>query len=231
VIFTNADQEVLFHHSTADGAPELDISAVLSVCDSLPDCSPDLVYSMEMGPYYVDVASCLNLCCVSVVDRASVCRPRATALIPLTAMLVLSLQATSSPAGVLNFSRIIFHANPVELCFQLFSEFADGDPVQYFALVSSAGNIYTTFGDFRGSADSLCVGWDRVLGALEDLEGELFVMSQECNFAAAVDFLPFLKLGVFFDEQIEPECAARAAAAFHARVAAIPGVLVQLFSE
>jgi hypothetical protein len=229
--FANSDRDVLFRYSTTDDDPELDLSAVLSICEFLPDSSPDLVYSMEMGPYDVDVASCFDICCISVVDRSRIRQSRATALIPLTAMLVLSFHAEASPGKLLDFSRLVFHPNPVELCYQIFSEFADGDPVQYYAIVSSAGNIYTTFGNFHGSAHSLCLGWDRLLEVLEDFEDECFLMSEECQFAAAVNFLPFLKLCVFFDENIAPEDALRAAAAFHAKAVTIPPLLFKMFSK
>jgi hypothetical protein len=229
VEFVNSDREVLFRYSTVDDSPEVDIPAVLSVCDFLPESSPDIVYSMEMGPYYVDVVSCFDLCCVSIVDQSSTDRSRATVLIPLTAMIVVAFEMNSSKGSGIDFSRILFHPNAVEMCFELFSSMTEGSEVEYFSLVSSSGNVYTTFGNFRGSANSLCLGWDRILGVLEEFEEGVFVMSEDCDFVAAVNFLPFLKFCVFFDERISRESAAESAAAFYERAMTIVPAIVQVF--
>jgi hypothetical protein len=228
--FTNADREVLFRYSTVDSAPELDLPAVLSVCDFIPESSPELVYSMEMGHYNVDVASCLMLYCVFVVDRASITQKRATPLIPLSLMIVLSLQVQATPVTAQDFSSITLHPNPVELCFGLFSAFADGDPVQYYGLVSLDGNVYSTFGNFQGSPDELCLGWGQLLEVIDRLEDQLFVMTDNCSFVAVVNFLPSLKFCVFFDGKTTFENAARAALAFHERTAVILPALIALFS-
>jgi hypothetical protein len=68
-------------------------------------------------------------------------------------MAVVAHEAETAPGRPIDFSRIEFQRNPVELCFQLFAGLAD-EFVQYYGLVSSSGNIYSTF------------GWDRILGVI-----------------------------------------------------------------
>jgi hypothetical protein len=223
ILFLDSSHDLLFEFSTADGPPSVDLPAVRAICDPIRDPCPEIVYSLEMGPYAVDVASCLDLLCASVVDRSTLARTYTTSLSPLALMMILGLH----PA--LDFTKVAFPPNPVELCFQLFTSLCDPALVPYYSLVSSDGNIYATFGSIPGlDSKALWEGWQAVLGVLEDFEDGLFVLADDCPYAAVVDFMPRLKLCVFFNEPALKNTA-DAALAFHQRAQALVPGLCEIF--
>jgi hypothetical protein len=96
--FASGDGDILFWLSPLYDPPGVDIPLILPCCTMLGDPLPDIVFSMEMGHYQVDVASCLDTFCVFISEGDSLTHKLSTCLYTLSALLVLALLVHDDPA-------------------------------------------------------------------------------------------------------------------------------------
>jgi hypothetical protein len=88
------------------------------------------------------------------------------------------------------------------------------------------GNVYCTFGNFTGAADVFTQCWAVVLELAQAIGDSPYVTEAGCCCVAVVDFLPAVKIAVFFTESIGPEDAKVCLAEFYEKTLVLKPALM-----
>jgi hypothetical protein len=120
----------------------------------------------------------------------------------------------------------------------------DGVVVEYIALLSRMpqefeaapvmlpGNVHCTFGNFTGAIDVFTQCWAVVLELAQAIGDSPYVTEPGCFCVAVVDFLPAVKIAVFFRESIGPEEAKASIAEFYEKTLVLkPALMAVLLTQ
>jgi hypothetical protein len=93
------------------------------------------------------------------------------------------------------------------------------------------GNVYCTFGNFLGATQLFTRCWAAVLELAQAIGDSPYVTSDGCC-VAVVDFLPAVKIAVFFADSITPEDAFASLPAFYEKTLMItPALMAVLLAQ
>lgn len=195
---------------------ELDFISFLKTCTPVKNENPEslefsdiqIVFSLKIMNFLIDIASCNNLFCISVsIDDMN--RPTMKAN-PLNAICVLYSIINLDISNSLNFDLIAFDDKIITNLYNAFLTLVDPNFSEYVSIVSPYEEVFCSFGKTVLSSDDYFEVWDEALAIASDLEmSDQHVLSNDTDYLAVFSFLPCIKIIVLFSEEAfnfsEPE--------------------------
>jgi hypothetical protein len=226
LVFLSSDLEILHEMMTMEERPDVDLKAVLELCSPEPSPDPTICFSMDLGCYTVDVASCMNVFCVSILEKVTTSQSRMNCLNCLCPLLVLSTRAQEERSPNFNCSIIPLLDNPLFSLSSVIAFLVDGNPIESLSFVSTSTEVFCTFGDYPGTISQYSAGWEAAFEMVEVLGDNLYVMEGDINYVAAFNFLPTIKIIIFFQAGAGSE---EFLSEFAGKVSVIPKVFSDIY--
>lgn len=216
LIYDKNHRLLLDYRSSTFHGKDLDFDSFLKTCtivsnndsESLEFTDIQIVFSLKIMNYLIDIASCLDIFCISVsIDDIN--RPAMKAN-PLNALCVLYSIVNLGIINTFNFDLILFDNKIITKLYDAFSTLIDPSFAEYISIVSPFEEVFCSFGKTEIPQEDYFEVWDEALSIASELEmSDQHVLSNNTDYLAVFSFLPCIKVVAFFSEEAlsftEPE--------------------------
>lgn len=203
LLFFNRDKEEIFNVSTEmmEEDSELDFQQFLKICTPNESCDPEIVFSMKIGKFFIDIATCMNLFCASVIPTGN-----KTECAQLNPMLAISAMLPVA-SDAINENTITDLKIPDNPLFQIKQEFSSllNEEVEYIAIVTTLHQVLSTFGQLSLTKNEYAKAWDLANTIIEVIDDEEYCISEDSNCIVAFSFIPGLYLLVFYSIAVDDD--------------------------
>lgn len=194
LLFVDESGTVLYRHSNMENDHEIDVKSVVGMCEVLPNPEPDLVFpSMVMGEYTVDVASCRNILCVSILKKSTIRMEKNSPMYALFPLLALSLKASLGHREI-DFEDLNIPSNPMEKISEICEVLVADDSTEYCAFMGEGGEVYGTFGQCSRSPSEYKELMVAATDLVQVIQNTQYVTCPEHPGLIGFDFLPLIKV-------------------------------------
>lgn len=195
---------------------DIDFISILKTCEIVSNSDaeildfPDIqiVFSLKIMNYLIDIGSSHNLFCISVsIDDIN--RPVMKAN-PLNALCTLYSLIHFNKSETFNLNYIKFDNRLITNLYNIFSNLCNPNFVEYISIVSPRYEVFCSFGKTEIPQEDYFEVWDEALSIAEELEkSDQHALSNNTDYLAVFSFLPFVKVIALFSVEAlnfsEPE--------------------------
>lgn len=198
VFFYDENRNALFSHSNipAESLSCVPIDQIFGVCDSGGD-GTELVFSLRIQSFLVDVARGRGLYCVCIVDCARAANP---SLNPVCALCLIDALPAGDAPGEWRFDALHLIPRLHEEVASMFECFTDPALAEQIAIITPDEQVLCRFGSSNFTPRESAISWSVACELASAVGSEAYVVTDQVDFIAGFDLLNGAKLVAFFSE-------------------------------
>ena len=200
VYFLDREKNVIFSHSNIGGASIscISIQQILEVCDVNDDEGIELIFSMKILNFVVDIAFKEGIYCVCIFDFTAGTN---SSINSICALYFLEVLQKDEEANQWDFQMLNFIPNLYFELSSMFNCFTDPDFAEQFAIISPDEQVFCSFGSSKLTTKESFICWNVAKELASVVGNSKYVITEQVDFLAGFNFLNYAKIVVFFSEE------------------------------